>query len=112
MVKLIAFLKRKPGMSMDEFQARWVEVHTRISGKLPNCRGYYINIATAQQPDGGEPLYDGTAELWWDSIEAMEEAFKTPIGIEAGADAEAFAVVRIHLYTTEHTIIPFRGHSV
>ncbi len=112
MVKLIAFLKRKPGMSMDEFKVRWVDEHTKISGKLPNCRGYYINIATPQQPDGGEPLYDGTAELWWDSIEAMEDSFKTPIGIEAGADGDAFTVIRAHLYTTEYTIIPFGGHSV
>jgi hypothetical protein len=54
MVKLIAFLKRKPGMSIDELKVRWVEEHTKISGQLPNVRGYYINIATPQQLDGGD----------------------------------------------------------
>lgn len=111
MVKLIAFLKRKPGMTMDEFKVRWVDEHTKISAKLPNVRGYYINIATPQQPDGGEALYDGTAELWWDSIEDMEASFKTEIGILAGQDGDSFTTVRAHLYTTEYTIIPFAGHK-
>ena len=110
MVKLIAFLKRKSDMTMDEFKVRWVEEHTKISAQLPNVRGYYINIATPQQPDGGEALYDGTAELWWDSIEDMEASFKTEIGILAGQDGDAFTTVRTHLYTTEYTIVPFNGH--
>ena len=111
MVKLIAFLKRKPSMTMEEFKERWVEEHTKISGKLPNVRGYYINIATPQQPDGGEPLYDGTAELWWDTIEDMEASFATEIGILAGQDGDSFTTVRAHLYTTEYAIMPFAGHK-
>ena len=106
MVKLIAFLKRKPGMTMEEFKRRWVEEHTKISSKIPGVRGYRINIATEYQPDGAEPIYDGTAEMWWDSIEEMEAAFNTEIGIAAGNDADEFADVRIHLYTEEFIIVP------
>jgi len=107
MVKVIAFLKRKPGMSMQEFKRIWLEEHTRISSKLPGLLGYRINIATDYQPDGAEPLYDGTAELWWNSIEEMEDSFKTDIGIAAGKDADDHvASVRIHLYTEEFVIVP------
>lgn len=107
MVKLIAFLKRKPGMSREEFARRWVQQHTKLSSKLPGLRGYRINIATNRQPEGTgpEPIYDGTAELWWDDINAMEAAFATELGRRAGEDADQFAEVRIHLYTTEHIII-------
>ncbi len=107
MVKLIAFLKRKPGMSREEFARRWVQQHTKLSSKLPGLRGYRINIATNRQPEGTgpEPIYDGTAELWWDDIDAMEAAFATELGRRAGEDADQFAEVRIHLYTTEHIII-------
>lgn len=35
------------------------------------------------------------AELWWDSIEAMEAAFDTDLGRRAGADADEFSSVRI-----------------
>lgn len=114
MVKLIAFLKRKPGISMEEFKRRWVVEHTKLSTQIPNVRGYRINIAIDQQPGGaqspfdqkGELIYDGTAELWFDSVEAMEAAFATEIARIAGADADQFAEVRIHLYTEEHIILP------
>ena len=107
MVKLIAFLKRKPGMSREQFARRWVESHAKMAAQLPGLRGYRINIATARQPEGTdpEPVYDGTAELWWDNIDAMEAAFATDLGQRAGADADEFAEVRIHLYTTEHVIV-------
>ncbi len=106
MVKLIAFLKRKQGMSLAEFRDYWVNEHTKISARLPGLKGYYINIATERQPDGEDAYFDGTAELWWDSIDEMEAAFASDIGIAAGVDAEHFASFRVHLYTDEHTIVP------
>lgn len=108
MVKLIAFLKRRPGMTREEFAQRWVHEHTKISARLPGLLGYRINIATERQPAGtpDEPIYDGTAELWWNSIEEMEASFETEIGVLAGQDGDAFAEVRIHLYTEEHMIVP------
>jgi len=95
-------------VSREEFARRWVREHTKLSTKLPGLRGYRINIATSRQPGGTgvEPIYDGTAELWWDDVEAMEAAFATELGRRAGEDADQFAEVRIHLYTTEHTIMP------
>jgi uncharacterized protein (TIGR02118 family) len=111
-IKLIALLKRRPGISKEEFARHWVNEHTKISSKLPGLRGYYINICSPRQPEGtgDEPLYDGTAEMWWDSIDAMEASFATDIGKLAGADGDALAIVRMHLYTDEHTIVPFKGH--
>lgn len=108
MIKLIALLKRKPGMTREDFAKRWVEEHTKISSKLPGLRGYRINIATARQPEGidREPLYDGTAEMWWDSIEDMEASFNTELGKRAGDDGDSFTVVRQHVYTEEYDIVP------
>ncbi len=108
MIKLIAFLKRKPGISHEEFARRWVHEHTKISTRLPGLLGYRINIASARQPDGigKEPIYDGTAEMWWNTIDEMEAAFATDLGVAAGKDADEFCEVRIHLYTEEHMIMP------
>jgi uncharacterized protein (TIGR02118 family) len=108
MVKLIALLKRKPGTSREEFAKRWLHEHTKLSAKIPAVRGYRINIAAGRQPEGtgDEPIYDGTAEMWWDSVEDMEAAFASDIGKAAGADADEFAAVRIHIYTEEHDIVP------
>ena len=110
MVKLIALLKRKPGISPEEFERRWLEGHTPLSTRLPGLLGYRINMATARQPAGtGEPLYDGTAEMWWESIDAMEAAFDSEIGVAAGADADQFCETRIHLYTEEYDVVSGPG---
>jgi uncharacterized protein (TIGR02118 family) len=108
MVKLIALLKRKPGMTREEFSKRWLTEHTKLSSRMPGLREYRINIATPRQPEGtgDEPLYDGTAELWWDSIDDMEAAFASDKGVAAGADADLFSDVRIHIYMDEYMVVP------
>jgi uncharacterized protein (TIGR02118 family) len=108
MIKLIALLKRKPGISKEEFARRWVEDHPKFTWAIPGLREYRINIATERQPPGA-PDFDGTAELWWDSIEEMEAAFNTPAGFAGTTDADQFADIRLHLYTEEHIIPPPRA---
>jgi len=110
MIKLIALLTRKPGISREEFAQYWVHEHTKITSQFPGCLGYRINIATERQPveTVGEPIYDGTAELWWESIDAMEAALAGEVGLAGGADADKFSEIRIHLYTEEHIVIPDR----
>jgi uncharacterized protein (TIGR02118 family) len=109
MIKLIALLKRKPGMTQAEFNQRWVEEHTKLSAKLPGLIDYRINLAIAEQEIEGELPYDGTAELWFDSLEAMQASFASDIGQAAGADADLFTSARVHIYTEEHVIRPVTG---
>ncbi|MGL4610780.1 MAG: EthD family reductase [Trueperaceae bacterium] len=105
MVKLIALLKRKPGMSKEAFAKRWLEEHTKLSSQLPGLLEYRINIANDDQADNAEPAFDGTAELWWESVEAMKASFKSEIGKRAGEDADEFCEQRIHIYTEEHFVV-------
>ena len=104
-VELIAFLKAKPGMSRADFERRWVGEHAPLALKFKNLKGYRINIAIEEyQEIEGELPYDGTAELWWDSLEDMHEDLESPEGQASGADADSFTVVKMHLYTREHII--------
>jgi uncharacterized protein (TIGR02118 family) len=104
-VKLIALLKAKPGMSLAEFEKRWVAGHAPLPLKLKNLKGYRINVAIEEyQEIDGELPFDGTAELWWDSIEKMQEDFASPEAQAAVADADTFALVRTHIYTREHIL--------
>jgi uncharacterized protein (TIGR02118 family) len=104
-VKLIALLKAEPGMSRAEFEKRWVEDHAPLVLKFKNLKGYRINVAIDEyQEIEGELPYDGTAELWWDSLEELQEDFASAEGQAAGADADSFTVVRTHIYTREHIL--------
>jgi len=104
-IKLIALLKARPGMSLEEFGERWVNGHAPLTLRFPNLKGYRINIASRDyQEIEGELPYDGTAEMWWDSIEEMKADFDSPQAKAAVADADLFAAVRTHIYTDEHVL--------
>ncbi|GAK57383.1 ethyl tert-butyl ether degradation EthD [Candidatus Vecturithrix granuli] len=104
-VKLIALLKAKPGMSREEFTKRWVKGHCPFTLKFKNLKGYRVNIAIDEYQElEGELPYDGTAELWWDSLEELQADFASPEGVTAGADADEFTVVRTHIYTKEYIL--------
>ena len=105
-VKLIALLKAKPGISRKEFERRWLEDHVPLNLKFKNLKGYRVNIAMDEFQDfDGELPYDGTAELYWDSLDEMHEDFASEEAKIAGADADEFAVVRTHIYTNEHIVL-------
>jgi uncharacterized protein (TIGR02118 family) len=102
MVKLISLMKRKEGMSREEF-ARWaVEEHAPIGQQMPGIRQYRINVLRADQP---EAEFDGVFELWFDSVEALQAALDSSVGTRARDDAMAHAARRIHLRTEEHMIV-------
>ena len=104
-VKLIALLKANPSMSREEFARRWLDGHAPLTLRFKNLQGYRINVAIDEyQEIEGELPYDGTAELWWDSLEEMQEDFASPEAEAAVADADTFTVVRTHIYTEEHVL--------
>jgi uncharacterized protein (TIGR02118 family) len=72
--------------------------------KFQRLKGYRINVAIDEQEIQGELPYDGTAELWWDSLEDMNADFASEEGRVAGDDADSFTVLRQHIYTEEHVL--------
>ena len=102
-MKLIALLKAEPGMSAQDLKKRWVDEHAGFTLKFKNLKGYRINIASEEyQEIEGELPFDGTAELWWDSMEEMKEDFASPEAAAAVADAKKFSTQLIHIYTQEY----------
>jgi uncharacterized protein (TIGR02118 family) len=102
MVKLVSLMKRKEGMSREEF-ARWaLHDHAPIGKRLPGIRQYRISLLRTDQP---ETDFDGVFELWFDTLEALQDALDSPVGSEAREDAMAHASKRVHLRTEEHFIV-------
>ena len=78
MVKTITFIKRKPGMSVEEFGNYWRNKHAPIVLKLPGLRRYVQCHTIPSGYRNGEPAYDGVAEVWFDSTDAMRATGATP----------------------------------
>ena len=106
MVKLIAFFKRKPGMSVEDFQTYWRTTHADIVAKLPGIRKYVQSHTILSGYRKGEPVYDGMAELWFDSTDVMRGQADTPEFAAVRADEQNFMDVASQgtIITEEHVI--------
>jgi uncharacterized protein (TIGR02118 family) len=97
MVKMVFVLRRLPSLSREEFQAYWRENHGPLAQeKLPAMRcKRYVQVHTMDTPfnelvkasRGSEiDVYDGVAELWFESIEDLNEALQTEEGQQASLE--------------------------
>ena len=102
MLKVISLLKRKEGISLEEFRKWALEEHPPLGKKLPGIRHYRMSVVLEDNPD--LPA-DVVSEFWFDDNEARLAAFATPEGQAAGADAAAHCSSRVHLLTEETILI-------
>jgi len=87
LVKLIYIITRKEGMSVAEFQTHWREVHAPIAAAIPGVRRSVQCHTLPELYDADRtPPYDGAAELWFDDLAAMREAFTTEETAAANED--------------------------
>lgn len=90
MVKAITFIKRKPGMAVEEFQEYWRTRHAEIVSDLPGLRGYVQSHSLLSGYRRGELVYDGIAEVWFDDVQAMRDLVGTAAYAAVQADEEKF----------------------
>jgi hypothetical protein len=95
MIRLVFLLRRKAGLSLAEFSDRWRLDHGPIVAGNQTAIGVLrytqthrlddpMNEAMATARGGMEQPYDGVAELWWASEEALLEASGTEAGRHVG----------------------------
>jgi uncharacterized protein (TIGR02118 family) len=91
MQKLVYVLQLREDMSREEALRYWREVHGPIASKIPGLKKYVQDQATAA-PEG-DLQFDGIAELWFDSQEALQSAMASPEWRATIADVPNFAVL-------------------
>jgi uncharacterized protein (TIGR02118 family) len=95
-IKLTFCLHRREGMTRAEFQTYWRETHAPLVASVAetlNIRRYVqthtvddaINDPIRASRNAPEP-YDGVAELWWPSEDALRETGTSKAGRRAGTD--------------------------
>jgi len=98
MIRLVQLLRRPTGMSAEQFRTYWRDVHgpmvASMQTTLDILRHIQIHPDPAAQPlvegfsalrGGLLPPYDGVAETWWRSEEALIETLESPEGQAAHA---------------------------
>jgi uncharacterized protein (TIGR02118 family) len=73
MVKLTCFLKRRPGMTAEDFDRHWREVHGPLIAGLPALARHIVRYEQHPRLRGsdvvGTPGYDGVAVQWFRSLD-------------------------------------------
>lgn len=123
MIKIVFCLRRLPGLTLDEFHAYWRDSHAPLVIERAAVLGIrrYVQNHSFTDPvlqraaDARGSLiapYDGVAELWYDSIEAMIAGAGRPEARQAGRELLEDERRFIDLpnsplfYVREHTVIP------
>jgi uncharacterized protein (TIGR02118 family) len=105
-IKVIYFFKRRPGMSVEDFQAHWRTTHAEIIAALPGIRRYVQNHVLPSAYRKGEPAFDGVAESWFDDTRALKALASTPQYAAVLADEPKFidGTTMGSIITEEHVI--------
>jgi len=107
LIKGVYQLKKRDGMTVEEFRKYWIEVHGDLGSKLPGLRRYVQSHLIDEAYLYARPHFDGVAQLWFDSVDAMRAAFDSPQGKALAADGPKFtdmAALRMFV-AQEHLVI-------
>lgn len=93
MIKSIVVARKKPGLTVQEFNHYWKEIHGPLAARLiPGLRRYVQNHMVPIQ--GMEYDGDGVVEMWYDDVEAYQksmEYLRSPEGKPLMEDGDKFA---------------------
>ena len=123
-IKLTFCLRRRSDLSREEFQDYWLHTHGPLVAERAAALGVrrYVQTHTSdldglhqafqRRNDGAPEPYDGVAELWFDSIDALgrDDEARQRAGAELLADERNFIdLVRSPMWIgEEHEIVPLQ----
>ena len=75
LVKQVIMLRRKPGMTFDQYKKHYLERHAPLVREtLPEIKKYIVNFALQR---GKETLFDSVTTIYFDDVETVKSAFKS-----------------------------------
>jgi len=101
--KRLGILRRKDGITHQEFVDHWLHRHATLCVQLPGLCRYSINLVDRQRFPNFD--YDGFSELWFDSEEALNAGLQSPEGKSLRADLPNFAKDVSPIIPVEHQIV-------
>jgi uncharacterized protein (TIGR02118 family) len=86
MFKLVVFLEKQADMTHEEFLDHWHGPHVEMAKEMPNLKKYVTSVPV----DPEEALYDGIAELYFESLDDAAQAGESELQEAAIEDSERF----------------------
>jgi len=113
-VRLTCLLRRKPGLTPEEFHEHWREVHGPLIAAL-QCGSHVLRYEQHHRPlsdygpkDDGQ--YDGVTEQWFESMEEYQAHIAEKDFADVWADLPKFLDVdRLAFVVTEEPVVILAG---
>jgi uncharacterized protein (TIGR02118 family) len=96
MAKMLIFLKRRPGLSRDEFAQWWLERHRPLAERLPGLNRHAFNLLPEGHP------YDAVIEQWFESDETARSAYEGEPGQAVARDSLSHVSERLRVAVEAH----------
>jgi uncharacterized protein (TIGR02118 family) len=106
MLKIVTLMKRRGGLSVEEFQDHLRNTFGPLAAKGPGLRRYVQSCALPQGYGKGELLFDAIGEMWFDSAEAYKNYLGSPESAAARSEEGTF------LDTTRTVVMPVDVHVI
>ena len=74
MIKVVYGFRKRHGISDEEFDRYWRDVHGQIGVRIPGLRRLVQSRALRLSDDVRQPDFDGVAELWFEDEAALARA--------------------------------------
>ena len=104
MVRVHIWLRRKDGLSSEEFREYWLSTHAPIARDgYANLRGYVVHHVT-RVPEGQEQRYDGIAVLTWEDRDGFREDMRSEAAKRATEDLANFTSGSGLMFVEEHVV--------
>jgi uncharacterized protein (TIGR02118 family) len=106
MIKLVYCIRKRPDLGDADFLRYWRDVHGPIGARIPGLRKLIQSRALNLPGDTKRPDFDGVVELWFDDVEALLAARRSPEWRASSEDESNFIESNntAYLVTEEHEI--------
>jgi uncharacterized protein (TIGR02118 family) len=109
MIKIITLLRRKDGMTHEEFVRHWEEVHAPMLREIPEIRRYVQSHIVSERPSPVATIegeVDGIVELWYDDLETLARVWASPAVSALAEDTRRFIGAMKSFIIDEKVLIP------
>lgn len=111
LIKRMSLLRRRADVDPSTFDREWRDEHARLVKLTPGVQGYRQNLVIDRQVVKGtscsyeELPIDGIVELWFSDLEALNDAFASPQGVDLMDHATTFIDEITTFMVETHTVL-------
>ncbi|HEU0201419.1 MAG TPA: EthD family reductase [Burkholderiaceae bacterium] len=109
MIVRMGLLRKKVGLTPEQFRKHWRGTHGPIAARLPGLRRYHQNPVVDSAQRGidyrrGSLVIDGFSQLWFDDLESMHRSLQSDAVAPLAAD-EANLIEDIRIVVCEPNVV-------